>query len=403
MARSSSYGIAAAAALLIAGALARNAGAEPLSSPTWGFTIDLPEGYALTEGDGKSRFSFFEEAGKSTVTLVVYAPGRYAAPEALLADTAKRLTAISDVGGFEYRGKQAALAQLSFTGPTGPAEGWALAVELAPAGDGGKPLLLALAYGPQGAAGNEERELSALDSICPTEADKRAPGPVTAFSYPSGGRRAVRLPFMGKEIEAIVDAADGEAAKALVDREFRLLVAYSKSPLWQEAWKRFYRAIWRDSYERLAGVSFAVERAVAERAAAERKPADQRTLAEGALAWVQAFKYERDLMGSDFVDLSTAALEQRGDCDSRALLAAVILQHANVDAILMVSREYGHAMAGADVAGAGARFKAGKVDYVVAETTAKVALGMIGQNVADPAKWLAVDFPYLPPADRARD
>ena len=86
-----------------------------------------------------------------------------------------------------------------------------------------------------------------------------------------------------------------------------------------------------------------------------------------------------------------------GGC--RALLLAVILQRANIDAILMVSREYGHAMAGVKLDGAGAKFSNGGVDWIVAETTAKVQLGMIGKNVSDPSKWLGIDFPALTPAD----
>jgi hypothetical protein len=205
----------------------------------------------------------------------------------------------------------------------------------------------------------------------------------------------------GITTQATLDTDDAVAAKALVEREFKVLVDYNDSPKWKEAWSRFYRAIWRDAYSRLADISFAVERAISERTAEGKNPesdgaASQRVLAEGVLEWVQGFKYERDLLGSDFVDLPSTATEARGDCDSRALLMAIILQHANMDAILMVSREYGHAMAAVAAEGAGARFSHGETQWIVAETTAKVGLGMIGQNVADPQKWLAIDFPALP-------
>lgn len=396
---SSRYRIIAIVALLLASL--QRPGAEPLVSPTWGFAVDLPEGYALSEGDGKSRFSFTDTVGKGTATLIAYAPGRYDSPQALLEDTSKRLGASSDVESFDYGGKRAALGKLSFQAPSGgnpvPTEGWALAIDLAPKGTaedkpGDAPLLLVLGYWPSGAPGAEERALSILDSVSPNEADRRSPGPVTTFSYPPQGRRSVKLSVLGTPVEASVDKADQEAAKYLVTREFRVLSAYASSPLWQAAWKRFYRAIWKDSYERLEDVAFAVERALA-----STGRGDPRALAEGVLAWIQSFKYERDLLGTDFIDLPSAAIEGRGDCDSRALLMAVVLQHANLDAILMVSREYSHAMAGVDVAGTGARFKTGGREYMVAETTAVVPLGRIGSDVADPAKWLGVDFPGLPP------
>jgi hypothetical protein len=119
----------------------------------------------------------------------------------------------------------------------------------------------------------------------------------------------------------------------------------------------------------------------------------QRTLAESLLSWIQGFTYERNLMGSDFIDLVTAATEGRGDCDSRALLFATLLQHSDISAAIMVSRDYGHAMALVQVDGAGARFDWGNKKWVVAETTAKVPLGLIAKDVSDPNKWLGILLP----------
>jgi hypothetical protein len=31
---------------------------SPLENPTWGFSLDLPEGYEYSGGDGKTSFSF---------------------------------------------------------------------------------------------------------------------------------------------------------------------------------------------------------------------------------------------------------------------------------------------------------------------------------------------------------
>jgi len=388
--------------------------AEELYSPTWGFYLDLPEGFGYVAGDGKNRFSFMDPDAGVSVDIVAYAAGRYASPEALGEDVVKRLLAEAETALFDYRGRRAAITQLAFSSQDGPAEGWALALELGglelPAGK--RPILLALAYGEvasddDAAAWNTEQiMLSALDSMAVNAEDRLSPGPVSVFSWPPSERKSMDLQVAGRTTQATLDADDAAAAKALVDREFKVLVAYNDSPKWKEAWSRFYRAIWRDAYSRLADLSFAVERAVSERAISEGTAAganpgtdratSRRMLAEGVLEWVQGFKYERDLLGSDFVDLPSTATEARGDCDSRALLMAIILQHANTDAILMVSREYGHAMAAVAADGTGARFSHGGAEWIVAETTAKVGLGMIGQNVADPQKWLAIDFPALP-------
>jgi hypothetical protein len=177
----------------------------------------------------------------------------------------------------------------------------------------------------------------------------------------------------------------------------------------------------RDSWERLADALFQLERswnveALHSRAALQSRAAlrngvaqnsraappgaevpetaglDDYTLAARALSYVQDFRYERDLMGSDFVNLVSAITEGRGDCDSRALLWALFLAQANIPAGIMVSRDYGHAMGIAGIEGPGARFPFAGRQYLVAETTAKVNLGLIGQNVSEIAKWLGVMF-----------
>ena len=63
----------------------------------------------------------------------------------------------------------------------------------------------------------------------------------------------------------------------------------------------------------------------------------------------------------------------------------------------MVSPTQKHAVAAVDCTGDGARFKHGRKRYLIAETTAKVPLGQIAQDMADPSLWFAVDW-YAPPS-----
>ncbi len=390
----------AASVLLVLLFLSRSLAAEPLASSAWGFRIDPPEGYAFSGGDGKTRFSFVLEQGpapgSALLDLIVYEAERFPTVEALAADIAGKLRSSGDRENFDYRGKKAVLLRLELPGTGEALAGWGLCVELG-AEDGARPPLLAmLAYGPARLEGLELYHLSALDSLAPSPAERFVPGPVTEFSYPPMGMRSVSLPSLG--VSAQVDEGDAEAAKSVVGREFSVLKEYARSPSWKEAWTRFYRTIYRDSYERLSDVAFAVERAMAKRAAAAgpgseaggSAEADRRALAEGALEWVQGFAYERDLLGTDFVDLVSAAVEGRGDCDSRALLWALILRHGNIPSAIMVSRDYSHAMGLADLPGTGARFDLGGKKWLVAETTAAVPLGLIGAATADPAKWLGI-------------
>ncbi|MDR3335127.1 MAG: hypothetical protein LBT13_09640 [Treponema sp.] len=377
---------ACSGALFVSWLLVMPLAAAPLQSFNWGFQIDPPEEYQFVEGDGKQRFSFRSPEG-AQLDLVVYAGGAYPSAEALAEDVRRRLGNQGDVSGFEYRTKKAALMELRFRGSGNRAisEGWGLCIELDRQGtETGHPLLLALAYGPEGQGQLQGVYLSALDSIAPTSSDRRAPGPITEFGYPRGARK--QIPLAGVPVEALFAEDDAEAAQALVDREFAVLHRYAASPRWKEAWTRFYRTIYRDSFERLANAAFILERYW------QAPGLEPRELAEKALSWVQSFTYERDLQGSDFVNLVSAALEGRGDCDSRALLWAIILEQANIPAAIMVSRDYSHAMGLADLPGTGARFDLEGRQWLVAETTAPVALGLIGASVSDRAHWLGMVF-----------
>jgi hypothetical protein len=179
-----------------------------------------------------------------------------------------------------------------------------------------------------------------------------------------------------------------------VDREFAVLRGYLNAPLWKEAWIRFYRVLFRDAYERLADLAFVFERdwRAGYSQSSGAGGAEERDFAQSALTWVQSFAYERDLLGSDFVNLTSAATQGRGDCDSRALLWAVILARNNIPTAIMVSRQYGHAMGLAQVQGPGAVFEFDGKRWIVAETTADVDLGRIGESVSNPAHWIGVSF-----------
>jgi hypothetical protein len=226
--------------------------------------------------------------------------------------------------------------------------------------------------------------LSALDSIVPEEGDSRSPGPVTEFSYPRQNRRL--MPLASLDAEAWFYEEDAGASQALIDREFAVLKRSLPSPALNEARKRFYRMIYRDSWDRLADAAFVLERKL------NVPPRENRDLAEQALNWIQGFSYERDLMGSDFVNLVSAAQEGRGDCDSRAMLWALILNQANIPAAIMISPELGHATGLAELPGAGARFETDGKKWLVAETTAKVALGLIAEDYSEIRKWSGVVF-----------
>jgi hypothetical protein len=358
--------------------------ASPLNFSTWGFSLDLPEEYELVDGDLQKTFSFQSSVG-AFFDLQIDASG--VSLETLAENVQKQLKNKGETEVFNYKNKKALIIELDFVNGRDKINGYGLGFELDKK-DGTTPVLLALAYNKAETGDMTFLHTSALDSIAPTYGERLYPGAMTSYSFPRGESKS--LPLAGGEGTALFRENDAPAAQYVVDREDLVLSRYASSPLWKEAWQRFYRVIYRDSFERIKDAAFILERRW-------NIPAlDNRELADKALSWVQTFVYERDLDGSDFVNLVTAVTEGRGDCDSRALLWAAILRQANIPTAIMVSREYSHAMGLADLADPenshSARFPFADKRWLVAETTAKVRIGLIGESVKDPQYWLGVEL-----------
>jgi hypothetical protein len=365
--------------------------AESMYSPTYGFFIDLPEGYEYIDGDGRNNFSF---AGPSrTMFDIIVYDGRYSSINELVADISGKIGNKGDADFYRYRDRQAALIQLnfdaSFDGSTlERQDGWGFCVEL----DGGsanrRPMLLALAYGPANRSELELFHISALDSIAPSFAERRYPGPITEYSNPRGDLNPASLGNSG--ITAMVYKNDAEAAQFLIEREYYILQNYLNTPYLQNAWIRYYRFVYRDSYDRVILAADALIQSWGGNPSGSDEA--KRAFAQRALAFVQGFQYERYLSRSDFLNLVSAVTEGKGDCDSRAVLWAIILSHVDIRSAFMISHHYSHAMGLADIAGTGARFETGETRWLVAETTASVDIGLINQEVSDPQYWFAVIF-----------
>jgi hypothetical protein len=366
--------------------------AEELYSDS-GFFLELPEGFTLNDGDGVSRFSFIDPSGVLLFQILLYEPSRYAGPEAMREDIAKKLSARAESEAFTYQRRGAVMADLSFPLSGKPHRGWGLFLDGAARNAAGKPEkdVALLAYVP------EERYeaylpfiLSCLDGFSVDEEARLYPGPVSQFNLPwdPQARRPADLRFGDRVLRVPHDPREGEAAQDTVEREFRVFTVYAESApdLAPAAWARFYRMVFRETFHRLDFLSLVLQRELS------GEP-DERARTARLLAWTQGFRYERNPAGSDVVNPLTAAFEGRGDCDSRAVLLAILARHDNRDAILMLSVKHSHALAAFDLPGPGARFPHGGKGWLVGETTDDVALGLIDAGMADPKDWLAVEFP----------
>ena len=371
-------------------ALSSPLAAKELASDTGAF-FDMPSGFTAGDGDGKTRFAYYDANDGMEFDILIYEPGRYTTAETMAADLLGQMGSKGDTSSFTYQGRGAVIADLDFTSDSLPRKGYAVFVAgTQPAsGTPGSANSYALVASAETSKFDSYSELiiSCLDSFSLDRAARRLPGPVSQFLFPWPAARnekktaalpagAISLPWSNDEAQHDLSVAE---------REYRILTLYLKSDtLWMDAWARYYRMVYKESAARLDSLTKAFMASL---------PANDPTeSARRVLAWVQGFKYERDFSGIDFVPPLVAAFEQRGDCDSRAMVMAIILERLGIDSVLMVSREYSHAMLAVDVPGGGQRFTYNGKAYLVAETTAKVGIGMIDSSQADFSKWLGVDL-----------
>jgi len=407
----------------------------------YGFSIDLPEGFVYLEGDGSTKFSFGTPDESIKVDILVYPPSRFVNAKTGAADTTSKLSGRGTFSSFEFGGSDAALGELVFGSGASALKGYGLFVNDAspsPAADGAGARstadaydLVVLAYA-SAADYEDNRDFveSAMDGLSANLIRRAVPGPLGALARLAAAaaqQKTVTIPFGAATVQADWNPREGAASQVLVEREYRVLSAYAQSPeLLDAAIARFYRMIFRDAAPALDKLSLALSAAWETGAWTGRKwapslaasaslapttpplktaaagvtgprfgaAAEPRGYAEALLAWVQGFKYERDPKGSDVVNPISAAFEARGDCDSRALVMAILLRREGIRSILMISLEYEHALAAVDAPGAGARFPFKDKKWLVAETTARVGIGLVDQTQADPASWLGVDFPF---------
>jgi hypothetical protein len=360
--------------------------AEILGSTEWGYTLDLPEGYSLAERKDTTRYHFTHSLYPVDLLIALYPKKQFDGAEKALSFIGNQLGTERQEVTFRWRNRDAAIGQVA----SDKNSGWTLAVELA----GGKGwLALACITGKDRATELEPLIISTLDSVITDEGSWFETGPMTAFAYAKqkaitgvydDGKRKLEVPF---------DSVDAEANQSVVDREFNLLTGYLNTPYVYAAWKRYYRLIYRDAWARLAKAGFILE---------NNLPAEPEKIAAELLSWTQGFTYERNLKGSDFDNLPDAFMAKKADCDSRSLLLVILLNQMGIDAVLLVSPEYSHAVAAIDCPGTGAHYTLGNKKYLIADTTAKVGLGLIAEDMADPAKWFAVSFPAFPQADEKK-
>jgi hypothetical protein len=285
-----------------------------------------------------------------------------------------------------WQGAEAALGSFTFETPYGLQQAYALNVLK------GENSLTLLAFTQQAYFESYADDmLSVLDSLAIDSASRRQIGPLSAYlllepTSTSFDEETLLLELGGQPVELSFTPGALDNQLVTIEREARIIQRYVNTPYLALAWSRYYRIIYRQGYQELSALAQVWQ------GAAQKGLIAPEDLPQAILSWLQTFEYSRRGGLSDLYPVTQSLLQQEGDCDSLALIYATLLDHLGYRNILMVSAEYAHAMVGIDLPGDGARFPFLGTDYLVAELTDDVQLGMIVQDMADPSFWLGIDL-----------
>ncbi|MFI3257698.1 MAG: hypothetical protein R3Y36_05310 [Spirochaetales bacterium] len=362
--------------------------ADQMYSPTWGYYLDLPEGFSLIENQGVNRYSFEHFLAPISFLIASYFPERYADATQVMQATFNNLSLAGETVNLQNQKNDTVVAQFSMQFGNEEYMGWAIAVVL----PGEKGTTLVMSYAPtQYFIQYEQLIISALDSFSTDESALYSPGLMTAFAFPKEGDESKTLNVDTVSVTVTLDKSDIDANTFVVEREYAVLTILAETELWKQAWQRYYRMIYKDAYTRLQRAAFSLYGALASKLQTVSNEDFNRALTQTLLTWVQGFEYARMPLATDFTPLPAALIGYGSDCDSRALLLAVLMSHMKYKTMLFVSREYSHAFFGIAIEGDGAYLECEGVNYLLGETTAFVDLGLIPQNMSETSKWIGID------------
>ncbi|TVR65718.1 MAG: hypothetical protein EA427_17555 [Spirochaetaceae bacterium] len=392
-------------------------------NPDYQYVVDIPVGWEVLDAQRADFVSFTDPARKAVFQIIAFPGEQFVTARDLDAFIRERFGAAGNQSDFRYLGDHAVFADYTFSTGEDAGEGSPITVRGYMVFINGDEFDFALmTY-----AVLDHYEwyhdilLSALDSFSPDARHRMQPGPVSTFyaapvkeqlresgvdgRSAAAGASVLPLPSGEEHLLAPRIASEGlrEAAQVLIEREARVLADYAPPegasarfgdgpvPEWARAWRRYFRMVYRDNYDRLESVA----EALFDDLASQGVPREE--MPARILAWLQEAQYQRTSSLSDLMSPAWCLVEFAGDCDSLGLTYAILLHHLGFEAILMVSIEYAHALVGVDVPGEGARFPFEGRQWLVAELTVQVPIGQIAEDMSDIGGWVGIKLdPTIP-------
>ena len=360
--------------------------AEILNSPTWGYSVDLPEEFVLVDKNGADSYMFENAFVSSTVILKAYKKEKFSSSLEAMETVMKQLGAEFECAETNWRNTDCIISQFAFNLGGASNTGWAVSSLL----QDSKGYVVMLCYTPTDVFYDlEQFVISCVDSLCIDYGSYYSPGPLTSFAFPKGEVQNHTVEIAGEKIDFTLDSSDIEADKFVVEREYSVLCLYQDSEMWVEAWQRYYRQVYKNAYSRLKIAAFNIYNRLIKTCESENPEIE---LAQKLLSWTQGFDYVRDFTSTDFTPITASITGTGSDCDSRAMLLACLLHHMNYDTCLFVSAEFSHSLFGIVLDKAGAKINIDGRQFLLGETTAQVDIGLVPANMNQTDKWIFVEL-----------
>ncbi len=360
--------------------------AEILNSPTWGYSVDLPEEFVLVDKNGADSYMFENAFVSSTVILKAYKKEKFSSSLEAMETVMKQLGAEFECAETDWRNTDCIISQFAFNLGGASNTGWAVSSLL----QDSKGYVVMLCYTPTDVFYDlEQFVISCVDSLCIDYGSYYSPGPLTSFAFPKGEVQNHSVEIAGEKIDFTLDSNDIEADRFVVEREYSVLCLYQDSEMWVEAWQRYYRQVYKNAYSRLKIAAFNIYNKLIKTCESENPDIE---LAQKLLSWTQGFDYVRDFTSTDFTPITASITGTGSDCDSRAMLLACLLHHMNYDTCLFVSAEFSHSLFGIVLDKAGAKINIDGRQFLLGETTAQVDIGLVPANMNQTDKWIFVEL-----------
>lgn len=234
---------------------------------------------------------------------------------------------------------------------------------------------------------------SAIDSFGLGEQGRFQSGLVSSYSLAITDplMRTYRLRFNGQPITVNFDEAIHGVSQDTIEREAIIMMTYTeKNDESFRAWTRYYRMIYRDNYQHFTPLMEVMRPLMS---------GTPRQMAEQLLAFNQDFAYLRTpTTNSDLIAPITGALKKVGDCDSMSLSYIILLNHFNIEALLLLTQQKAHAITAVYVAGdneeSGVTWADGR-RFIAAELTMRTPLGVIPDILHEVDDWFPILFAVM--------